>query len=247
METTKSVVKPFFHVDPTNKWALKCFSCTYTLLNPDVDTGTRSLRLHAEGKGLDHGPTCVFGKPPYMDIVDRLKYHEDLRNLGFINVGDILKSINEGGTGRFGTDPTHPTLRVPQGGKKVSTVTLPGDPKQRLLGQKADGKLGAFSIKSLEGADISDERLRTMINELTIMVDGVKYSIVENPWFREFIHTFRPSFDFHSRYTVSKDIRRVMYIAYKQVIKILLARTVDTGTLFSATTDIWTAGVMRKG
>ncbi len=52
--TTRSVVKPFFPVDPLNKWALKCNFCECRLLNPDKDTGTRSLRLHASGKGKDH-------------------------------------------------------------------------------------------------------------------------------------------------------------------------------------------------
>ncbi len=48
--TTRAVVKPFFAVDPLNKWALKCNFCEFRLLNPDADTGTRSLRQHASGK-----------------------------------------------------------------------------------------------------------------------------------------------------------------------------------------------------
>ncbi len=144
-----------------------------------------------------------------MDIVDRLEYHQLLRDRNFINVGDILKNIADGGDGDFGgTPPTHPTLQLPAGpgGRKVSTVTLPGDPKQTVLGNSENGKLTAYSIKSLQTAQVSNDRLRTMIDELSIMVDGIKFTIAENPWFREFVHTFRPSFDFHSRFTVSTDV-----------------------------------------
>lgn len=89
------------------------------------------------------------------------------------------------------------------------------------------------------------EKMRAEL-ALLCLRERLPFSFLESDGFRAFIHFVMPEFKQLSRQTHQRDIVETIYPAYKGAIKAVLQSEKFGGTLFSLTTDIWTAKHQKK-
>ncbi len=91
---------------------------------------------------------------------------------------------------------------------------------------------------------ITRNGLRLRISHLIFMTNQA-FCFGENKYFQELMWYLNPAVPTKSRFTAQRDIMHV-YAVYKNVIKSMLAKTMARGTLFGATTDIWSTKSQKR-
>ncbi len=200
------------------------------------NNGSHPCKRHLNGgKDTKRDPklpplNCRFGKPGY------IRFGDSLQNTASEADREILvKQADEewckarAAEDQLRANKTTTPAANGTAGKKQTTIFTAG------------GKDGQWVVQKSE---VTVNGVRMRIAKL-ILMSNQPFAFAEEKYFRDLIWYLHPNMPLKGRFTAQRDVHH-MFSVYKEVIKAVLQDAKNKGTLFGATTDIWSTKCQKR-